>query len=279
MRSKYAVALLIACLPLAISACGDDDDGGGRSSEPQVFEVKATDEGLTAPASVRPGAVEIRFSNSGKRDHSAQIVAIGEGHTAAEVKKAGEAWGEQGKPLPEWLDFVGGVGSTKADGSGIAVVDLEPGDYAAFDIESDAQRPYAEFTVEGDEGAGLPDVAARVEAVEYAFEAQRLESGSQRVLFENAGGEPHHLIGAPLKPGKTEADLKKFIEREQSGRRGPVPIVERKGFDTAILSGGTSTVVDLRLEPGKYAFVCFVPDRKGGPPHAFKGMATVASVG
>jgi hypothetical protein len=31
-------------------------------------------------------------------------------------------------------------------------------------------------------------------------------------------------------------------------------------------------VIDLELKRGKYALVCFVPDRKGGPPHAFKGM-------
>jgi hypothetical protein len=277
MRPTPAVALTLACLSLGLSACGDDDDDGG-GSEPQAFEVVANEDGVTAPDSVKPGAIEVRFNNSGKKEHSAQIVSLGDGHTAAEVKKAGEAWGEGGKPLPEWLEFVGGVGNTKPSGSAIAVVDLPPGEYAAFDIESDAAEPYAEFTVEGDEGPGLDEVPARVEATEYSFSAEGLESGSQRVLFENAGGEPHHLIGAPLKPGKTEADLKAFLKQEQGGNAGPPPIVESKGFDTAIISGGERSVVDLRLESGEYAFICFIPDRKGGPPHAFKGMATVATV-
>jgi hypothetical protein len=273
MRSSLASLLLLACLPLALAACGDDDGGGGAEA-PQVFEVQANEEGVTAPESARPGAIEIRFTNTGKGEHSAQIVAVGEGHTPAEVKKAGEAWGDEGKPLPEWLSFVGGIGSTKGGEAASAVVDLPPGEYAAFDIESDAATPYAEFTVEGDEGESLPETEARVEASEYTFTAESLTSTGGPVLFENAGEEPHHLIAAPLKPGKTKADVENFLKNE----KGAPPIDESKGINTAILSGGTSTVVDLKLQSGEYALLCFVPDRAGGPPHAFKGMATTATV-
>jgi hypothetical protein len=272
-----ALLALLTCLSLGIAACGDDDDDGAGDG-PQVIEVEATDDGVTAPGSVDAGAVEIRFSNGGKQDHSAQIVRLGDGHTADEVGQAGEAWGEKGKALPEWIEFAGGVGTTKAGGSGIAVVDLTPGKYAAFDIESDAEKPYAEFTVEDGDGAGLPDVPAQVDATEYSFTADGLASGSQRLRFENVGGEPHHLIGAPLKPGKTEADVKAFLKQEQGGPEGPPPFSEKDSFDTAILSGGESAVVDVRLASGKYVFLCFIPDRAGGPPHAFKGMSTVATV-
>ena len=41
-----------------------------------------------------------------------------------------------------------------------------------------------------------------------------------------------------------------------------------------MLDGGREQVVDLELRKGAYALVCFVPDRKGGPPHAFKGMVS-----
>jgi hypothetical protein len=34
---------------------------------------------------------------------------------------------------------------------------------------------------------------------------------------------------------------------------------------TAVLDGGTTQVTDLRLNKGKYALVCFIQDRKGGP--------------
>ena len=278
MRLTPALALTLLCLPLGLVACDDDDDDNGSSAALQVVEVQASEEGgdtrITAPASVEPGAIEFRFSNEGEEDHSIQIVRMGEGHTADEIGAAGEAWGDGKAALPDWITFEGGVGSTKPGGSGIAVVDLEPGEYAAFDIDGTGPRPYAEFTVEGDEGESLPEVPAVIEAVEYDFNAQELQAGSQRVLFENTGAEPHHLVAAPLKPGTTEADLKEYAETEE----GPPPIVESKAFDVPIISGGESTVVDLRFEPGDYGLFCFIPDRAGGPPHVAKGMATTATV-
>jgi hypothetical protein len=272
MRLTSLFALLLTLFSLGLAACGDDDDDGG-GDQPQAFEVEANEEGLTAPETVAPGAVEIRFSNTGKRDHSAQIIAL-DGHTPEEAIKAGEAWGEGGDPLPNWIRFAGGVGTTRAGGAGTAVVDLEPGEYAVFDIDSDADDALAAFTVEGDDGDELPETDERVEAVEYSFSAEALAAGSQSVAFENAGEEPHHLVGAPLLPGKTEADVKKFIETE----KGAPPIDEKKAFSTAIISGGESSVVDLRLESGDYAFLCFIPDRAGGPPHAVKGMASIVTV-
>ena len=32
------------------------------------------------------------------------------------------------------------------------------------------------------------------------------------------------------------------------------------------------------LKPGKYALLCFISDRQGGPPHIAKGMITEATV-
>ncbi len=276
MRLTPALVLMSACA-LGFSACGDDDDGG-EGAQPQVFEVQAKDKGketgISAPASVAPGATEIRFSNDGRRTHSLQIVQVGEGHTVEEALEAGGGWGEKGKPLPEWVRFLGGIGSTKPGGSGIAVVDLPAGEYAAVDIDADSPAPYAAFTVEGDAGESLEEVPARVEAADYDFTATALEAGSHRVLLENSGDEPHHLIAAPLQPGKTIEDVETFVKTE----KGAPPIVEGKTFNTAIVSGGESEVVDLRFESGDYALLCFVSDRAGGPPHAVKGMVSAASV-
>lgn len=273
MRSRLAFLLLTACLPLSLAACGDDDDEG--SDAPQAFEVEANDGGVTAPESADAGALEIRFSNTGKKDHGAQVIKIGDGHTAAEVLEAGEAWGEAGKkPLPEWVTFHGGVASMKPGESGTAVVDLDPGEYAVFDIESDADDAYAEFTVEGDGGEELAETDGTVEAREYSFTGAGLTAGRGQVTFDNAGEEPHHLVAAPIKPGKTIGDVRTFIKTE----KGAPPFDEEKTFDTAILSGGTSAVIDVDLQSGDYALLCFIPDRAGGPPHAVKGMISAASV-
>ena len=36
--------------------------------------------------------------------------------------------------------------------------------------------------------------------------------------------------------------------------------------------------IAVDAQPGKYALICFVPDRKGGPPHSKKGMVSEATV-
>jgi hypothetical protein len=271
MRHRFVHLLLIVCIPLALAACGDDDDDGGGS--PQVFELEASDDGLTSPSAARPGAIEIRFTNSGKQEHGAQIVSL-DGHTVDEVKKAGDAWGDDGEPLPEWLTFHGGIGNMKPGTSTTAVVELGPGDYAFFDIEGRGKKPYAEFTVEGDDAEDLPETDGAIEAREYSFTGSDLEAGRGQVLFENVGEEPHHLVAAPIQPGKTIGDVRNFIENE----KGEPPIDEEKTFDTAILSGGSSAVIDVDMQSGEYALLCFVPDRAGGPPHAVKGMISAASV-
>jgi hypothetical protein len=278
MRLSPALPLFLTLLSLGFAACGDDDDDGGGSDQPQAFEVEVKEDlgqsRVTAPGTAKPGAVEIRFTNTGQQSHSLEIVEIGDGHTASEIKAAGEAWGDKGKPLPDWITFMGGIGSTKPGGSGVAVVELPAGEYAAFDIEGKGKTPYAEFTVEGDEGEGLPEEPAVIEATEYDFTTSDLQAGSQQVRFQNSGEEPHHVVAAPLKPGKTIDDVKQFIKTE----KGEPPIEEQESFNTAIVSGGESQIVDLRLESGDYALLCFVPDRDGGPPHAVKGMAAVAKV-
>jgi hypothetical protein len=45
-----------------------------------------------------------------------------------------------------------------------------------------------------------------------------------------------------------------------------------------VIDGGESQVIDLQLKKGNYALVCFIQDRKGGPPHAAKGMVSEADV-
>jgi len=39
-----------------------------------------------------------------------------------------------------------------------------------------------------------------------------------------------------------------------------------------VIDGGIAQNIELDLEAGKYAVVCFIQDRKGGPPHGAKGM-------
>ena len=280
--TKLAGVAVAGVLALGAAGCGDDDDGGGGSAAATPAEASklAIELGGSAkkptfevPQSVEGGVVEISFTNSAKGSHSAQLVRAEQGHTPQEALAAGEAWGEKGKGLPDWALTAGGFGDVEPGETATVTQELAPGKYLVADLETDAN---AEFEVTGEAAASeLPSDGGTIEATEYEFTASGLKSGGAPILFDNAGGEPHFIAAVGIKPGKTIADVRKFLETE----KGEAPVDESRGFSTAVIEGGQSQSIEVDLEEGDYALLCFVPDRAGGPPHAVKGMVSKVTVG
>jgi hypothetical protein len=262
------VAVLAAAL--ALSACGDDEEegGGGQTEQPTTVAMSVSGSGrnvkMTAPKTVEGGVVKIEFSNEAKGDHGLQLGYVDEGHTPQEGLEAAAAWGEEGKPLPAWVHLHGGVGTLRPGTRQSVTQELPAGRYFAVDIDSNAA---AYFSVSGGGSGEQPSAPATITASEYKFEATGLQAGKRQALVENAGEEPHFIAAAQIKPGSTIEDVRKFVRTE----KGPEPFAEG-GFDTAIIDGGVAQTIELDAPAGKYAFMCFVPDRKGGPPHVAKGM-------
>lgn len=285
MRSRFrAPSLLVALLSTAalITACGDDDDGGGGGSDAQqltfVIGEKGGKPSIEAPESAEAGIAEITLQNDGEQEHSLDLIRAEGDHSAAEVVRAlGGAF--EGKPIPDWFHAAGGAPTAKTGASETVTQELKPGTYFVFDTTGSEGPPgpadVPSFEVTGEVAdAELPEADATVKAFEYGFEAEGLTAGETTILFENAGAQPHHLLAAPIAKGKTFADVEAFLENEQ----GPPPVDEENEVGTAVLDGGESQVVTLDLKPGNYALLCFISDREGGPPHAFKGMVVEAEV-
>jgi hypothetical protein len=277
VRRLCALAAVLFAV-LALSACGDDEEegGGGQAEQAQTVAIKlsgsAKSPKMTAPKSVEGGVVRIEFSNEAKGRHGVQLGYVEEGNrTPQDGLRAAAAWGEEGKPLPEWLHLQGGVGSIDSGTSQSVTQELPVGRYFAVDVDSNAA---AFFEVTGGAGGELPSAPATIEASEYKFESSGLKAGRNEVLFDNVGKEPHFVVAAKLKQGKTIDDVRNFIRTE----KGESPITEEVGFDTAIVDGGIKQTVEVEAESGDYALMCFIPDRKGGPPHAVKGMVSLGSV-
>lgn len=264
-------ALLTALSLCLLPACGSDDEEGGGGGEPTAVAIEISESGkastVKVPDTVEAGLVEVSFENSGKAPHSAQLVRVDGDQTAAQVKQV--TGGEGG--IPDWLHGAGGIGTVAPGQSGTATVLLEPGTYYAQDDEGD-EGGIAKFEVTGEAAeAELPSTDATIVASEYKFTTDGLKAGANRVTFDNAGEELHHAIAAPINDGKTIADVKKFFMSEGMPS-GPPPVDFEAGVGTAVLDGGAKEVTDLELKAGRYAFVCFIPDREGGPPHFVKGM-------
>lgn len=287
MTPPLARAILAATVALTITACGSDDESSS-SSKPQNLAVEVTGQGqgkfsLEAPESVEAGVVEISLETPGDQtSHDAQLVRVEGDHSVDEVL---EFIAKEGAPTPDWLFAAGGVGPTATGAS--ATQQLAPGTYYILDTgepEGDDVKSYAEegataaLEVTGEATDGeLPSTDAKITATEYSFTASGLKAGKNEVEFDNAGKELHHVIAFPYAEGADFAAVKKAFS-EMGEPSGPPPVDFEGITASAVLEGGTKQVAELDLKRGKYALVCFVSDRKGGPPHVAKGMITEAVV-
>ena len=262
--------------------CGSDDDG---DEDLQKVAIEATGEQgnvtVEAPTEAEAGAAEITFTNSSKvEDIDGQLVFTSEDHTDEEVS-AELAKAVRGQPVAAWFQGAGGPGPAAPGESSTVTQELEEGTYYVVSDE-ESKPPLTKIEVSGDGGADLPDGDATVSAVEYSFSADGLKAGEQSVLFDNKGGTWHHFLAAQLKPDATIDDAKKFLTTQGEGG-GPPPFVGNLDAGTpvssTVLDGGKSQLVDLSLEPGNYAFFCFISDKEeGGPPHVAKGMVSEVTV-
>lgn len=282
---------LVLTAGLVFAACGDDDEesasgGGGGSGSPQTLTITATGTEKkpafdVSPTSVKPGATTIAFENAlDKGALDGQLIYLTEEHSDEEVA-AEFAKAVQGKAVADW--FQGGGGPCCADKRGqtrSVTQDLKAGTYVLLPGE-EAKLPLTRIEVKGEGGAEFEPPAARVTATEYAFEGQAVKANAP-VLLENGGGTWHHFLASKLKKGATIADARKFLRDE----KGEPPfegeddegIDEQSGIESTVLDGGVSQVIEFTGKPGKYAFFCFVADKKGGPPHVAKGMVSEVTV-
>lgn len=272
---------LAAASTLAVAACGDDEEDGGddgsAAAPAQVDIAVPAEEGapLEVPPSVEAGVAEITLDNSGQKPAEAQLIRVEGDHSPEEVTQAlGEV--SEGGPAPDWFFAGGGVGTTPPGETRTATQIMEPGTYYAFNLESGGRpTPPDPIEVTGDPaGAELPTAAGTVTASEYTFETEGLTAGSGEITFENSGEQPHHIIAAPLEKGATIEDAEQFFRTDQ----GPPPVDFSREVSTAVVEGGDTQVVDVQLDSGEYALICFISDREGGPPHAAKGMLVAAQV-
>jgi uncharacterized cupredoxin-like copper-binding protein len=119
--------------------------------------------------------------------------------------------------------------------------------------------------VEAPEGATQTELGL----VDFAFNLTTLSFPAGDVTFQatNNGQQPHEFFIAKLPEG---VSLQQALEADDLAALG----VEDIGGFQPIDPGEQATWTFLDLEPGRYGYVCFVPDANDpeGTPHAFKGM-------
>jgi hypothetical protein len=278
---SWGLTAIVAVLAVGVGGCGgdDDDDDGAERAQPARLAISLKTSGdearFTLPDSIPAGLTRIEFTTDLEEDPTAQFLRYDGERTADEVAQAGEAWGGEGGELPDWLHLAGGAGTAAPGATTVVTQELAAGNYYVFDLSTETIAPLR-VTGEGDAGE-LPEPSGVITMREYTFEAKGLDEGRNRVLVENAGDEPHLVSASRLKPGATIDDVRRSVEEEGEEESEP-PVEDEGAFLTSITDGGVRQVAELELQAGRYALICFVPDRAGGPPHVARGMIGEAVV-
>ena len=293
--TRIASATIIAVTAaLAAGGCGDDDEPASPPAavKPAVLSITTSDAGkdrftMRAPASIRGGLVQIRFTNATRTGHEAQLVRVDRDRTRQDVLRfmaGGSA------TLPDWAYAEGGVGAVPPGQTATATQNLPAGSYYIVDSgEGDPPVPsqrgaIAALTVTAGADGELPATTATITTSDagetgYSFEARGLKAGTNTVLFDNDSEDaPHHVVAFPMKPGATIAGVERvFAQRGEP--TGPPPLDFAAATSTAALDGSRSLVTTLTLRKGRYALVCFLTDRDDDKPHLHDGMIEAVEVG
>jgi hypothetical protein len=193
--------------------------------------------------------------------------------------------------IPGWVYDATWAGGPNPYGgqTDAAVVDLTAGDWwVAFDRQTDSD-PQPKDTalplkVTGGVAATPTAVAGAVPVnmKEYTFEVPAsIASGPQIWELGNTGTQPHFMVLWGVPSGTTFDQVMATIDSFFTG----TPTANALGFedlrdiyDTSFISPGQHEWVQVDLDPGTYAAVCFFPDKATGQPHALSGMITVFTV-
>jgi hypothetical protein len=285
MLSRSLTGLLLAVG--AIGACRTDrpvDDAAAAPATPaapslQSYTFTATDYTFSGPAQMPAGPATLRLVNRGKELHHVVVVRLDEGKTLEDLSGALKQPG----PPPKWAREVGGPNAVDPNGESNATLTLTPGQYAAicFIPAADGVPHFAkgmvtkfEVTPTAGPAAAEPTADVVMKLTDYAFDVSTpLKSGENTVLVENVGPQTHEVTLARLTPGKTLAD---FGAWAAAGFKGPPPASFIGG--TSPMHAGERNIFSVKLEPGEYVLLCFVPDAKDGKEHLVHGMAKQVTV-
>jgi len=234
------------------------DDGSGAGGA--IYRTRRT---------VRGGLVEIRLRNRGDVPHKAQLWRITGDHSVTEALRISH-------PQPEWLRTAGGVSVTAPRSTSRTLQSLPAGRYYVAGTLDEPGR-VASFEVTAPDGAPPPPRApARIEAIDYSFRVSGLRAGRNSVDFDNTGAAPHHAFLVPMRADATLAEVKRFFNTTSS--TGPPPVDAEGTRETVVLEGGERQVTELELVAARYALICLVRSRDGGPRHVELGMINEVTV-
>jgi plastocyanin len=248
----------------------------------QQLEITGTDFAFELPATIPAGLTSITLANEGQEEHQAQVAGLNEGSTFEDLTAALQ--GNNEVEALGMLSLSGGPTGVVPGDSGTTASNLAPGQYAVLcfvrspdGVPHFAKGMVAPFEVTGTASTDeLPAGDAELTLQDFAFVGlNELDAGEHTISVTNTGPQPHEATLVELADGIEIGDLIPMFTSTEPPT-GPPPFTSVGGL-TAIMPN-TSATIDVDVEPGNYAWLCFVPDPASGQPHAALGMIAALTV-
>lgn len=278
-RSYMAAATVLATLAAACTPAESGDAGAVKqfAAEPPAaireVTITARDFAFDAPDTLAAGPTTIRLVNQGPEMHHVSLARLDEGKNLQDVMDALAAGG----PPPAWLVEVGGPNAPNATGGeSRATLDLAPGTYALLcwipspDGTSHVMKGMAKQVVVAPAAGAVAPLAPaelEMELSDYAYKLSApITAGTRTLRVTNNARQSHEVLFVRLAPGRTAADMAKFMMKPEGTPPGTIV-----GGITGMARGGANHLT-IDFTPGEYALLCFLPDSGDGKPHVDHGM-------
>jgi hypothetical protein len=271
--------VLVLAIGMAVAGCSSSSKSGEPSTtepakaRPEVT-ITAHDYSFDVPAQIPSGYVDVTVDNQGKEDHQAQLVKLGS-LTFAKFKSSDDI-----TKVPDDTVFVGGPNEAAPGESTTATVKLDPGKYAVVCFipspkdgkphEAKGMVKEVEVVPDADSVDVAPVADSTIKLSEFTFVVPDGFDGHGMVDVANVGGQIHEMVMVKLDDGKTATDAAKFF----AAPKGKPPFTTIPGIGGTVgLSPKQHAWLDMDLDPGNYALICFFPDpADNGTPHVLEGM-------
>ena len=305
---RTALGLVVALvLTMSSATSGWAQDGSPTATGPSVLSglglpelrIQLADGAIQVPEQVDAGLVLLVVENSLEFPSGVSFIQPPEGSSIDEVlgilgpppaasPEAGaapEGGEEMGPPPPLFYEMTWAGGAFAPPGGEAEVaLTLTPGEWL---VASDPESGLAPVTLTVGEGTTTetPEVPAdaTITMDDYQFQfPDEVAAGQQVWEVTNEFDQPHEMFIVRTPRRLTVDEVNQILTLEEDaelppGLPNPAEFQDLGGV--APISEGQTVYVEMNLEPGAYAAVCFIPDQESGMPHAFKGMVTVFEIG
>jgi hypothetical protein len=257
------------------------------------IEITAGPDGVTAPDTLAAGHYLVTLSAPEPYVAYVDFMQPPAGLSDDEALELAQAAAQQDLAQHGWV-YAGGNNTFETGVPVKFIVALAPGEYriAASYYELGAEDEVMQLlpltvtesaTPASAEGPDATVTLDMTDDLRYTVSPDPVPAGPQVWEVTNSGEHhAHHAVVFRTPDDVTADDIVADFASLMSGTppAGP-PLIsqfQHVGY-AALQSGGQTTWIELDLEPGTYAVICFIVDPATGMPHVINGMATTFTVG